>query len=39
MEVVGGPHDVNDDIREGAGIEAFHLDVIAERRQITIERT
>lgn len=39
MEVVGGPHGVNDDIGERTGIEALHLDMIAESRQITIERT
>lgn len=30
VEVVGGAHRVNDDVGEGARVEAFDLDVVAE---------
>lgn len=39
MEVVGGAHGVDDDVGEGAGVEAFDLDVVAERRQVTVQRS
>lgn len=37
VEVVGGAHGVNDDVGEGAGVEAFDLDVVAEGGEITIQ--
>lgn len=39
VEVVGGAHGLNDDVGEGAGVEAFDLDVVAEGREITIQGT
>lgn len=37
VEVVGGAHGVDDDIGKGAGIEALHLDVVAEGGEVAIQ--
>lgn len=37
VEVVGGAHDVDDDIGETAGVEALHLDVVAEGGDVAIQ--
>lgn len=39
MEVVGGAHGLDDDVREGAGDKSLQLDVIAERGKVAIQRT
>lgn len=38
VEVVGGAHGVDHHVGEGAGIESLHLDVVAERGEVAIQR-
>lgn len=38
MEVIGGPHGFDDNIRERPIIEPLDLDVVAQRRQIQVHR-
>lgn len=37
VEVVGGTHGLNDDIGEGAIVEALQLDMIAEGSEVAIQ--
>lgn len=39
VKMVGGAHGINDDVGEGAGVEAFDLDVVTEGGEITIQGT
>ena len=39
VKMVSGAHGVNDDVGEGTGVEAFDLDVVTERGEITIQGT
>lgn len=36
--MVGGAHCVDSDVGEGTRVEALHLDVLAERGEIAVER-